>query len=100
MDLEKKTDSGIVLGRKYRDALLDFEGVAYSVTTYLTGCDRVNLSRFNEKGEELIEHYCDVTVVELVDADLEAERSSIAARVEEDPGGSGVGVPKPTAPPR
>jgi hypothetical protein len=44
----------VELGRKYRDVVTGFEGVAASKTEYLNGCRRIGLERLNDKGDEVI----------------------------------------------
>ena len=52
----------ILLGKKYRDTVHGFEGVAVSLTHYLTGCDQVAIETV-EAGE-IKTHWFDITRLE------------------------------------
>ncbi len=54
----------IILGKKYKDKIHGWEGVAVSHIKYLTGCDRVGLQKMVK--DELKDQYFDITQLELV----------------------------------
>ena len=41
----------VKLGKRYRDTITGFEGVAYGQTEYLFGCYRVTLTGVNKDGD-------------------------------------------------
>jgi len=43
----------VTLGKKYRDKVHGFEGVATSRHEYLTGCTRITLERLSADGTEI-----------------------------------------------
>ena len=55
----------VELGSHYRDTITGFEGVATSISTFILGCRRVQLTRM-ESGE-IKEHYFDEPHLELLD---------------------------------
>ena len=42
------------LGKRYRDKVTGFEGVAVSEHTYLQGCSRISLERLADTGDKII----------------------------------------------
>lgn len=57
-----------VLGKKYRDKVLNIEGVATGYCTHLTGCDQICLSFQKEDGsKEVSGHWFDISRIEAVD---------------------------------
>lgn len=61
----EKGEPVIELGKKYRDDIHGFEGVATVHSRHLTGCDRVLLEAMDDKNE-LKEYWFDVTRLESV----------------------------------
>jgi hypothetical protein len=49
-----------VLGRRYRDSVLDISGIATAGASYLTGCDQILLSAKDSNGMPF-GHWVDVT---------------------------------------
>jgi len=49
-----------ILGKKYRDTLLDIEGVASTGAQFLTGCDQLKLEGKDSTGRAY-DHWVDVT---------------------------------------
>ena len=68
-----------VLGNKYRDKLLQVEGIAVASACYLTGCDQLKIT-FNDTTGRPVEHWIDVVQVEGVE-------------VEDVPGGPAAVIP-------
>lgn len=61
----KDGQPAIELGKKYRDTIHGFEGIATCVSRYLTGCDRVMLE--SNKDGDLKEYWFDITRLEGVE---------------------------------
>lgn len=88
-------DDTITLGKKYRDSVTDFEGIATSKYEYLNGCLRVELTaKVEEEGKKPLCLVFDHEQLELVDDGIiEKVRAAIAARYERKAptGGGGMG---------
>lgn len=57
---------GVLLGAEYTDTVSRVKGVAISLTSYVTGCDRVCLEYVKADGERAAWH---TDVLRLVDAE-------------------------------
>jgi hypothetical protein len=55
------------LGRRYRDKVTGFEGIAVSFHDYLQGCRRVSLERLDTGGDKLVTLTFDEPNLEFVD---------------------------------
>ena len=58
----------VKLGRKYRDKVTGFEGVAVSIHTYLQGCNRISMERLSPEGDKIISLAFDEPNLEPADA--------------------------------
>lgn len=65
---------GVRLGRRYRDVVTGFTGIATSVTEYLQGCRRVGLERLGNAGDKVVVLTFDEPNLEEVDAGIEKPR--------------------------
>ena len=55
------------LGKRYRDRVTGFEGVAVSFHDYIQGCRRVSLERLDSSGDKLVTLTFDEPNLETVD---------------------------------
>ena len=55
---------GVTLGKKYRDVIHGFEGIATQHIRYISGCDRVFLEVCNKEKAELNGIWVDITQIE------------------------------------
>jgi hypothetical protein len=51
---DRRQQVKVKLGKRYRDKVTGFEGVATSVTEYLQGCRRAALERLNKAEDALV----------------------------------------------
>jgi len=58
----------VKLGKRYRDKVTGFEGIAVSLHDYLQGCRRVSLERLGSEGDKIITLAFDEPNLEEVDA--------------------------------
>jgi hypothetical protein len=57
----------VKLGKRYRDRVTGFEGVATSLHDYLQGCRRVTLEQLGKDGDKIVTLTFDEPNLELVD---------------------------------
>jgi hypothetical protein len=70
----------IKLGRRYQDIILGIEGMAFTLTKHLTGCDRVGIKTINAKGEPKVYEWDD-TRVKLVRGEAEQEHTPVKSKI-------------------
>ena len=64
----------VELGKKYRDKVTGFEGIAVSIHTYLQGCNRISMERLADTGDKIISLAFDEPNLELASAKVFAEQ--------------------------
>lgn len=72
----------VILGRKYKDTLHGFKGVATAHCIYLTGCAQVRLERHSKLSKETTEQWFDTNRLE-----IQPGKQYVAPEMHVDPGG-------------
>lgn len=85
----------VTLGKKYKDVVLDIEGICVSYSSFLTGCDRVNL-QYKSKDGDIKSHHVDVTCCEEVKSFKKIKLPKQETEEGPKPGGPGDIIPKPS----
>jgi len=84
----------IVLGKKYKDKVSGFTGIAISCSTFLNGCSRIGIqSPIDEKGKLPDEKWFDDMQLELVDEGIVDSVPKVVEKARTGGPGSGTSMP-------